>query len=196
VRQIAAVAGCRVVGQGRPARARRRDLCPAASCTGADWLNVGAQREILGRLEHPNIARLYDAGVTPNGEPFPAWSSMVIGPTRRRAVASCLALMDEGRRRTQRPHRRRRPRVTLAASPEQIERRLLGGDRRHSLGVLTFELVAAGVPDLPRETAVRSRAIHTPNRPRQPGRAPWSGVALRAIRHHLRKALRKPAADR
>ncbi len=31
---------------------------------------LAREREILGRLEHPNIARLYDAGVTPNGEPF------------------------------------------------------------------------------------------------------------------------------
>ena len=28
------------------------------------------EREILASLDHPNIARLYDAGVTPDGEPF------------------------------------------------------------------------------------------------------------------------------
>lgn len=31
---------------------------------------LAREREILGRLEHPNIARLYDAGLTASGEPY------------------------------------------------------------------------------------------------------------------------------
>jgi len=31
---------------------------------------MAREREILATLDHPNIARLYDAGVTPEGEPF------------------------------------------------------------------------------------------------------------------------------
>jgi eukaryotic-like serine/threonine-protein kinase len=31
---------------------------------------LAREREILGRLEHPNIARLYDAGVAASGEPY------------------------------------------------------------------------------------------------------------------------------
>ncbi len=34
----------------------------------AEWM--AREREILASLDHPNIARLYDAGVTPDGQPF------------------------------------------------------------------------------------------------------------------------------
>src|SRR5262245_26300900 len=33
-------------------------------------LRFRAERQILARLEHPHIARLYDAGTTPDGRPF------------------------------------------------------------------------------------------------------------------------------
>ncbi len=214
---------------------------------------LAREREILGRLEHPNIARLYDAGVTPNGEPFLAMefvdgrpidtfvaedgldtravvrlvlqvasavafahAALVIHrdlkPTNvlvdREGRARLLdfgiaALMDEGGDERDGLTEDGGRALTLAyASPEQIERRPLGvATDVYSLGVLTFELVAGRRPyDLPRETAgaLEEAILHA--EPALASRVAASVERRRALAGDLdtilRKALRKPAADR
>jgi serine/threonine-protein kinase len=43
---------------------------PHVSWIGSLAERMAQERDILASLEHPNIARLYDAGVTPNGQPY------------------------------------------------------------------------------------------------------------------------------
>ena len=59
------------------------------------------ERDILGRLEHPNIARLYDAGVSADGQPYLAMEMVHGEPIttfsdgRRLDVEARIALFDQ-----------------------------------------------------------------------------------------------------
>ncbi len=48
------------------------------------------ERDILGSLEHPHIARLYEAGVTPDGQPFLAMEFVAGRPITEQAEAAGL----------------------------------------------------------------------------------------------------------
>ena len=50
------------------------------------------ERDILARLEHPHIARLYDAGLTPNGQPWLAMALVDGQPINTYADAQRLSL--------------------------------------------------------------------------------------------------------
>ncbi len=214
---------------------------------------LAREREILGRLEHPNIARLYDAGVAASGVPYLAMefvdgraidtfvadegldtravvrlvlqvasavayahASLVIHrdlkPTNvlvdREGRARLLdfgiaALMDEGGGERDGLTEDGGRALTLAyASPEQVERRPLGvATDIYSLGVLTFELLAGRRPyELPRDTAgaLEEAILHA--EPAVASRVAASAERRRALAGDLdtilRKALRKPAAER
>jgi serine/threonine-protein kinase len=43
---------------------------PHVSWVGGLGERMARERDILASLEHPNIARLYDAGVMPEGDPY------------------------------------------------------------------------------------------------------------------------------
>ncbi|MBX3716713.1 MAG: serine/threonine protein kinase [Burkholderiales bacterium] len=52
------------------------------------------ERDILAKLEHPNIARLYDAGVTERGQPWLAMEFVQGEPLDAHAAACRLAIRD------------------------------------------------------------------------------------------------------
>lgn len=214
---------------------------------------LAREREILGRLEHPNIARLYDAGVAASGVPYLAMEFVDGRPIDAYAsderldtravvrlvlqVASAVAyahaalvihrdlkpsnvlvdrdgrarlldfgiaaLMDAGGDERDGLTEDGGRALTLAyASPEQVERRPLGvATDIYSLGVLTFELLAGRRPyDLPRDTAgaLEEAILHA--EPAVASRVAASADRRRALAGDLdtilRKALRKPAAER
>ena len=88
-------------GDGLARRARRR---PAARKVALKLPHVGwapglaarlaRERDILASLEHPNIARLYDAGVDPLGRPYLALEYVDGTPIDRHCAAHSLSLRD------------------------------------------------------------------------------------------------------
>ena len=63
-----------MAGRARRRRVRARRCAEAAAdhtlCAATSRQRFARERDILARLEHPNIARLYDAGVTDDGLPY------------------------------------------------------------------------------------------------------------------------------
>ena len=55
---------------------------------------LGRERDILASLEHPNIARLYDAGVDPLGRPYLALEFVDGTPIDRYCTEHCLPLRE------------------------------------------------------------------------------------------------------
>jgi eukaryotic-like serine/threonine-protein kinase len=90
-------------GMGRVWLADRTDLLQGRQValklphlSGSAWRRSGLaerlarEREILATLEHPHIARLYDAGITPAGQPGWRWSTWrVSASTASAARAPC-----------------------------------------------------------------------------------------------------------
>src|SRR5689334_5867713 len=65
---------------------------PHASWVGSAAGRMAQERDILASLEHPNIARLYDAGVTSEGQPYLALEYVEGTPINQYCVAHALTL--------------------------------------------------------------------------------------------------------
>lgn len=91
-------------GMGRVMLAERADgafaqqvaiklLRPGADTPDAEW-RFRTERQILATVHHPNIAHLFDGGVTPDGQPWLAMEYVEGLPIDRYAAAQKLGLPD------------------------------------------------------------------------------------------------------